>query len=344
MSSSAYWNSQYQYYMNNKPPKAESYYNQSFVDKINEAQRNIDNLVAEKDKSWAATGQRQDEYNAFYGSMREYGDVYRNSKSEFGIEEHQDNYEKSKQALALAESTLSALPSSINSSSNRVLTQSQREARYNALSDIQMKRRDTLMQNVSEYEKVWQNAREQQSAYARAEVAGQYSKLSDYNNAYVLAMDQYMQAEKNLAQGKIEKRNWESDYRSWQHQQYNNAWNVWFGNMSAALDRYIQALNTETVMRQAQLQRDLANRNAVKSWDFGGGYTMQGVSGKNATYYYNGQSISAGRFLEATGARGAQWDKWNDVWNSGVRTKGVGSDTVQAFNMKSSVGYDYLFR
>lgn len=344
MSSSAYWNSQYQYYMNNKPPKAESYYNQSFVDKINEAQRNIDNLVAEKDKSWAATGQRQDEYNAFYGSISEYGDVYRNAKAEFGIEEHQDNYEKSKQALALAESTLSALPSSINSSSNRVLTQSQREARYNALSDIQMKRRDTLMQNVSEYEKVWQNAREQQSAYARAEVAGQYSKLGDYNNAYVKAMDQYMQAEKNLTQGKIEKQNWESDYRSWQYQQYNNAWNVWFGNMSAALDRYVQALNTETVMRQAQLQRDLADRNAVKSWDFGGGYTMQGVSGKNATYYYNGKSISAGRFLEETGARGAQWDKWNDVWNSGVRTKGVGSDTVQAFNMKSSVGYDYLFR
>lgn len=344
MSSSAYWNSQYQYYMNNQPPKAESYYNQSFVDKINEAQRNIDNLVAEKDKSWAATGQRQDEYNAFRGSMSEYGDVYRNSKAEFGIEEHQDNYEKSKQALALAESTLSALPSSINSSSNRVLTQSQREARYNALSDIQMKRRDTLMQNVSEYEKVWQNAREQQSIYSSKEIAGQWSKLDDYNNAWRNSLKEYTQAEKRLTQGRAELSSWQSQYRSWQHQQYMNAQTVWLANMTSALNRYIQALNTEMVIAQANRQIANANRNAVKSWDFGGGYTMQGVSGKNATYYYNGKSISAGRFLEETGARGAQWDKWNDVWNSGVRTKGVGSDTVQAFNMKSSVGYDYLFR
>ena len=47
MKNSAYWNSQYNYYMTHQPPKAESYYNQSFVDKMNEAQKNIDNLVAE---------------------------------------------------------------------------------------------------------------------------------------------------------------------------------------------------------------------------------------------------------------------------------------------------------
>ena len=51
MSNSAYWNSQYNYYMTNKPPKPESYYNKSFVDRMNEAQKNIDGLVAEKDKS-----------------------------------------------------------------------------------------------------------------------------------------------------------------------------------------------------------------------------------------------------------------------------------------------------
>ena len=346
MSSSAYWNSQYNYYLNNKPPAAESYYNQSFVDKINEAQRNIDNLVREKDKSWSATGQKQDEYNTFYGSMSSYGDVYKNAESEFGVKEAQDTYEKSKKALALAESTLSALPSSINSSSNRVLTQSQREARYNALSDKAMAYKDNLLARSSAYEEVWKKAREGQSAYAKAEIAGQYSKLGDYNNAYVNAMDQYMQAERNLTQGKIEKQNWESDYRSWQRQQYNNAWNVWYGNMSAALNRYIEALNTELVARQAQLKKSQADRNSTKTWDFGNGYTMTGVKGQNAVYYHNGQSISAGQFVEATGANGAQWDKWNDVWNSGVRTKGVGSDTVEAFNRRSAAGsqYAYLFR
>ena len=345
MSSSAYWNSQYQWYMNNQPPKAESYYNQSFVDKINEAQRNIDNLVAEKDKSWAATGQKQDAYNAFQGTMSSYGDVYDNAENEFGVKQAEDNYEKSKKALALAESTLSALPSSINSSSNRVLTQSQREARYNALSNRAMSYRDNLLARTSAYEEVWKNARENQANYAKTIVGQEQSILSDYNNAFTTAMNEYDRAQERLTQAKIEKINWESDYRSWQHQQYQNAQQIWYNNMNAALSRYIQALNTETAMRQYQAQIDRANSAKGMTYDFGGGYTLVGSKGGEARYYYNGKSISAGRFLEATGANGAQWDKWNSIWNSGIRTKGVGSDTVEAFNRRSAAGsqYNYLF-
>lgn len=259
---SAYWNSQYNYYMNNRPAKAESYYNQSFVDKIKEAQSNIDNLVAEKDKSWSATGQKQDEYNAFKGTMSSYDEVYTQSKSEFGIEEHRENYEKSKQALALAESTLSALPSSINSSSNRVLTQSQREARYNALSNRATAYRDNLLARSSAYEEVWKKAREEQATYAKAEIASQYGKLGDYNNAFVNAMNEYDQAEKRLTEARIEKLNWESDYRNWQFNQWQNAETVWFNNLNAALDRYVQALNTELTMKQAEITKRRADTNA----------------------------------------------------------------------------------
>lgn len=259
---SAYWNSQYNYYMNNRPAKAESYYNQSFVDKIKEAQSNIDNLVSEKDKSWSATGQKQDEYNAFKGTMSSYDEVYTQSKSEFGIEEHRENYEKSKQALALAESTLSALPSSINSSSNRVLTQSQREARYNTLSNRAMAYRDNLLARSSAYEEVWKKAREEQATYAKAEIASQYGKLGDYNNAFVNAMNEYDQAAKRLTEGRIEKLNWESDYRNWQFNQWQNAETVWFNNLNAALDRYVQALNTELTMKQAEITKRRADTNA----------------------------------------------------------------------------------
>lgn len=259
---SAYWNSQYNYYMNNRPPRMESYYNQSFVDKIKEAQSNIDNLVAEKDKSWSATGQKQDEYNAFKGTMSSYDEVYTQSKSEFGIEEHRENYEKSKQALALAESTLSALPSSINSSSNRVLTQSQREARYNTLSNRAMAYRDNLLARSSAYEEVWKKAREEQATYAKAEIASQYGKLGDYNNAFVNAMNEYDQAAKRLTEGRIEKLNWESDYRNWQFNQWQNAETVWFNNLNAALDRYVQALNTELTMKQAEITKRRADTNA----------------------------------------------------------------------------------
>ena len=263
---SAYWNDQYNYYMNNRPPKAESYYNKDFATKVREAQENIDNLVAEKDKSWSATGQAQDEYNAFKGTMSSYNEVYTQSKSEFGIEEHRDNYEKSKQALALAESTLSALPSSINSSSNRVLTQSQREARYNTLSNKVMSYRDNLLARSSAYEEVWKKARESQANYARAEIAGQYSKLGDFNNTFVNAMNEYNQAEKKITEAKLEKIEWESKYRDWQFDQWQNAETVWFHNMSSALDRYIQALNTELTLKQAEVTKNKANRDAVDAY------------------------------------------------------------------------------
>ena len=254
---SDYWNSQYNYYMNNRPPKAESYYNKDFATKVREAQENIDSLVAEKDKSWSATGQKQDEYNAFKGTMSSYDEVYTQSKSEFGIEEHRENYEKSKQALALAESTLSALPSSINSSSNRVLTQSQREARYNALSNRAMAYRDNLLAKSSAYEEVWKKAREEQSAYTKAEIAKQYSNLQEYNNAFVMAMNQYDNNAKKLLDAKINKMNWESSYRNWQFNQWQNAETVWFNNLNAALDRYIEAgLYDYLVIKQPNLSPD----------------------------------------------------------------------------------------
>ena len=255
MSSSAYWNSQYRYYMNNQPPKAESYYNKDFVKKINEAQRNIDRLVKEKDKSWAASNQAKSDYKAFHGSMSDYNEVYTQSKSEFGIEEHRDNYEKSKKALALAESTLSALPSSINSSSNRVLTQSQREQRYNALADKQVSYRDNLLARSSAYEDVWKQARQNQADYAKAEMATQWDKLGVYNNTWVNSLNEYYDAEKRLTESRMEKSDWESDYRIWQFNQWNNAQTVWFNNMNAALSRYIEALDTESAMRQAEITR-----------------------------------------------------------------------------------------
>ena len=260
---SAYWNSQYNYYMNNRPPKAESYYNKDFVDKMNDARSNIDNLVTERDKAWSATQQAQDDYNAFNGTISSYQEVYTQSKSEFGVEEHHQAYEQSKKALALAESTLAALPSSINAASNRVLTQSQREARYNALADKQNAYKSNLMAQTSAYEEVWKKARENQAAYAQAEIAGQYKKLSDYNNAWITSMNQYIDAQNKLTQGQIELSNWENAYRSWQQQQYQNANTIWYNQMSNALDRYLEALNTELVEKQAEIEGRRAQTNAL---------------------------------------------------------------------------------
>lgn len=91
------------------------------------------------------------------------------------------------------------------------------------------------------------------------------------------------------------------------------------------------------------------NQGGTKAWDFGGGYQLYADQNGNAVYTVNGNRISAGQFLQGTGARGANWDAWNDVWNNGVSTNGVGSDTVEAFNgaLRASLinknKYGYLY-
>lgn len=331
---SAYWNDRYNYLMQNHPPKSDSYYNQSFVDRMNEAQKNIDNLVAEKDKAWSAANQKQDEYNTFAGTVSSYNEVYTQASSEFGVPEHQENYEKSKKALALAESTLSALPSTINANSNRVLTQAQRELKYNVLADRYNAYQTNVAARTSAYEQVWKKARENQAEYAKAEIASQMGKLSDYNNAWATSMEQYLNAANKVNQATIDMLGTKEEYRNWQHQQYENANSVWMKQLDAALDRYREALNTELTEKASQTQINNMYTQAMlapTTYDFGNGYSIRGATGGEGAYYYNGDQVSVYDFLKGTSRNGTNWDAWNRVWNSGVSTRGVGSDTVEAF-------------
>ena len=286
MSSSSYWDSQYKNLMANRPPSSDSYYNQSFVDRMNESQRDIDNLVSEKDKSWSAMNQKKDEYDAFSGSMREYNDIYNESKSKFGVEEGQETYEKSKKALALAQSTLDALPSTINASSNRVLTQSQREARYNALADRATRQIGIMTQQNSMYEKAWKNARENQATYAKAEMASQYAKLGDFNNAWVSAMNEYDNAVRRIENAKVNLNLIRNDYRMWQTRQWSQANTIWYNKLNDALSRYAQALNTEHTLYRLEREKKMADSDAEIAYWMNKG--RERTSKMIANYYFNG--------------------------------------------------------
>lgn len=286
MSSSSYWDSQYKNLMANRPPSSDSYYNQSFVDRMNESQRDIDNLVSEKDKSWSAMNQKKDEYDAFSGSMREYNDIYNESKSKFGVEEGQETYEKSKKALALAQSTLDALPSTINASSNRVLTQSQREARYNALADRATRQIGIMTQQNSMYEKAWKNARENQATYAKAEMASQYAKLGDFNNAWVSAMNEYDNAVRRIENAKVNLNLIRNDYRMWQTRQWSQANTIWYNKLNNALSRYAQALNTEHTLYRLEREKKMADSDAEIAYWMNKG--RERTSKMIANYYFNG--------------------------------------------------------
>lgn len=131
----------------------------------------------------------------------------------------------------------------------------------------------------------------------------------------------------------------------------------YYADLEAERNREIQRqqIAAQQAAQNAQLQymKEMAMRDAqnnansgsqgYKNWDFGNGYAIQQQPNGTALYTHNGNVISAGQFLDATGAKGANWDLWNDVWNNGVSTVGVGSDTVEAFNKFSPKGYEYLF-
>ena len=104
-----------------------------------------------------------------------------------------------------------------------------------------------------------------------------------------------------------------------------------------AANNWMQYLNTPRT----------SNEPTLKNWSFGNGYSVQQMPDGTAAYYKNNGKtrISAGEFLSNTGTN---WKKWNDIWQNGVSTTGVGSDTISAFHRMSinpnSNEYSYLFR
>lgn len=266
MSSSAYWSSEYSRIINNAPSSS-NYYNQSFVDKINEAQASIDNLVAEKDKAWSASQQKMDEYDTFRGSMKAYGDVWKSSEDEFGVKQAQDNYESSKKALAMTQTTLEALPSSINAASNRVMTQSQREQAYNILADRVNRNMAMNERSVSAYEEAWKNARENQSARAEAEMAYQQSTLAEYGNMWTDATNKFNQLGENLISAKGYKSDWENQYRTWQNQQWQKDFVIWENELNAVHNRYMEALRNERAEAEANYTKAMSDIQAKQNYN-----------------------------------------------------------------------------
>lgn len=79
-----------------------------------------------------------------------------------------------------------------------------------------------------------------------------------------------------------------------------------------------------------------------KAWDFGNGYSVRTNRDGSASYYRNGNAISAGEFLSsANNKKAGNWKLWNDIWNNGVSTRGVGSDTVNIFRATRSGSNKY---
>ena len=143
-----------------------------------------------------------------------------------------------------------------------------------------------------------------------------------------------MQRYDAAVQAEEAKRQWEAEMAEKQRQFNEQSRQFWANyEQQKAMQNYLNAANTSN------------NSNRGKSWDFGNGYQLYSSPSGTAYYTKNGRTVSAGEFLEGTGANGVNWNLWNDVWNNGVSTNGIGGDTVGAFNRRTpaSEAYRYLW-
>ena len=261
MNNSSYWNSVYNQWKDRaNGVNASTYYNQTFIDRMNAAQDNIDNLVKSADQANSKVQASKDEYDTFKGEMRHYSEVDKENEEKFGVKTVFDEYEKSKDAVIATQTMINALPSSINANSNRVLTQSQREAAFQREYNRSYGRKlDIETSTANKYEETWKKARENATKASLATMNMQQANLENFNKAWASAVDNWNQAQRNVNTARYEKMNIESQYRQWQDQQAAAERKKAMMEMSAALDKYVASLKNENTMRVADLNARISN-------------------------------------------------------------------------------------
>ena len=337
---------------------AESGHN--FIDQINEQKGVVAGKQGEYTNQQGQLGDARNAYNDAYKNQQSYSDLYGQAKGAEGVDDAKAQYQKSLASVNATNSAMNNLPSSINAGSNVVLNASQRNA---ALGNQMTKFQNTLdyqtRQNAGDRD-MYQTALGAAQDLAKTNMGQEQAKVAQSMQNYQAQMDYANNLYNQLLQERQIMRSIYGDMYEDEYRHMQQEIEAWAQNLNAETQRYAQ--DQETARNNAKiaadkyaadaglrLQQYLNNlsqdNNKYKNWDFGNGYQLQGLPGGGATYLRNGQAISAGDFLEHTGANGANWDLWNDVWNNGVSTQGVGSDTVSAFNRQSptSSRYNYLF-
>lgn len=255
-SSQAIWNE----YMNLSRVhySADDFYNQSFVNRIGEAQRNIDELVNKRNAVDSKRLQAEDSYNTFFGNMRDYSSLNDEAEDKFGVKTSMENYEKSKYSIAAVEQSLSALPSTINRNSNMVLTQSQRELAYNTAADKWTQRMNIEKQDASQYEQAWKNARKNANSYAERLYGQQKSDLESLSLAWAGQSELWQKTSEQINAAEQLKWHIQSDYRSWQWNQASIQNAYARARAEDAFNRYMIQQRYESIALQEELQRILA--------------------------------------------------------------------------------------
>ena len=245
--SSSYWNSVYNQWKDRASGiNADNFYDSSFVDRLNNARQNIDNLVSEENQANSKVESSKDAYDTFKGQMRHYADVDTENEDKFGVQTAFDQYEKSKDAITATQNMINMLPSTINANSNRVLTQTQREAAFQRqYSETYGPKLSKENKRVNEYEQAWEKARENATLASTQFMQTQQNTLNDFNKAWTNAINNWHDAQERLSTARSQYYDIQGQYRDWQYQQASMERQRAMSQMSAALDIYVAYIKSE---------------------------------------------------------------------------------------------------
>ena len=342
----------------------DSGYTHNFQDRINEANQQVANKEQQYQQYQTRADESYKQQQDALANRQAYSDILSQAKESEGVGEAKSQYQKDLEAVNAVSSAMNTLPSSINANSNVTLTNAQRQAALGNQMNKYLNSYDYATRQAETSGNLYQMAQNAAFTAAEAGATDQQQNIANAMNQYNSNMAYLQDMYNQVANARQESFNtygqmYEDEYQHMQDQlqremqaeqiaatqriaEMEDATKRWIQQQQSADSRYA----ADASLRAAQyMQSQNSQPQNYKSWDFGGGYALTENPYGGSIYTKNGNPISAGEFLEATGANGANWDLWNDVWNQGVSTQGVGSDTVQAFSgmSPSSKKYNYLF-
>ena len=222
-----------------------------FIDQINEQKSKVAGAEDIYNKQQGIADTSRQTFQDMFGNQTSYGDYYGQAKESEGVNQAREQYQKSLAAVNGVQSAMTALPSSVNANSGRVLSQSQRQA---ALANQRNEYNSTLQ--------YWQNKNagdlsQYQTALSAAQnLAGQRSSEQQQNIATALSDYHTTMNELNNMYSQI------INERNVLRQIYGNMYDDEYNHMAQEIEMWATQVQAET-QRYADEQANARNNAQI---------------------------------------------------------------------------------
>lgn len=229
-------------------------FHNDFDQRIGEYNSNISDQKGRYENMYNAALEAGNAYKDSVGNQADYRDMMSEAEQKYGTQAATDQYQNSLKAVAATQQAMNTLPSSVNGSSNVVLSQAQRQAALGNQMNKYQNSLSALQQQNAVDQSAANLALQQASQMSQALYGQQQDNLNraqqDWLNQHNVANNLYQNMLNNYAQ---------------RDNTYSQLYNDEYQHERLALDRYLGDLN-------AQLQRET---NAAQRYAADAGLRVQ---------------------------------------------------------------------